>query len=282
MVEHCATAASEWPSTPIKPSGYQYGELCLGDGKSHEDDDAAVSTAAPSVLPSPAGGWPRSPPKVPVSSFDLGLALESLGEDEGGVTAEQALLLQLQRRLEWYFSAEYLCADGYLRSQMDRFGWVHLSSIVQFSGFRSLNATSADVISAIGQSSRLQLAGDFRRLRARNPAVWAAFAPRPTEEDYGSTKSTCPPSSASPCGGADAFEPAMSIADEDMTIAACLDAATPTTIRSTRRLRGRRARAATKGDFKFLGWDHDAGESLAWVRLEDGAYTSPASAILQW
>lgn len=219
--QHSADAALARHSTPIKSSGYAYGCDKFHHGDLHHLDE--LSTAAPSTLQSPAGGFARVSPKAPPDLAELGHALAGLGEAWTPETAHQA---QLQRRLEWYFSAEHLRSDWYLRSRMDRFGWVPLAAILQLSGIRSLEATSASLLAAVSDSRLLQISGDFRRLRARSPAVWAAFAPRPTAEPSSSVSelsASSPPSCRSDPSFGAAFQEEIDVADEDLTVAASVE-----------------------------------------------------------
>jgi len=112
-----------------------------------------------------------------------------------------------------------LCHDQYLRSLMDCFGWVRIADVLSLAGVRQTQASAEDVAAAVKTSNLIQASGDLRQIRARNPASWAAFAPRSTSESAGAY---------SPISATQAeFVPEVDVADEDLTIAACIDPAAP-------------------------------------------------------
>lgn len=245
--------AASWPGTPMKPGR---ADKAADNGRMLDMYEA--STAAPSLMQSPNGGPSDTPQQVDLDA--LGRCLASLGLSDKAVVEEQTRQMQLQRRLEWYFSAENLCHDQYLRSHMDRFGWVPLATVLELSGLRALGATTGGALAALECSTRLQASGDFRRLRARNPAVWSAFAPRDAEE---------PASSLSPASlpGLPMFVPEVEVADEDLTIAASIESP---------------PRASKEGSgwpcVEWLTSDPSVDEScLGWLAEDESAAAAAAS-----
>jgi len=208
----------------------------------------------------------------------LGPALASLEhDDEAEFTPKQAKELQLQRRLEWYFSAENLCGDFWLRSRMDRFGWVPLTELVALPGLEEVPVSEA--LAALQHSTLVQISGDFRRVRAGNPAVWAAFAPRPEEATNLSSSPASRPS----------LEPEVDVADEDLTIAAHLEADdAPKRHRRTRRGRRHGAQkksAQTAQEFAPWALETDGFDDYgfgAWIRESDDSYAMPAASMMGW
>lgn len=131
------------------------------------EDEDMCSTAPPSTVTSPNLTMSDGAP------YDADFHLDDAEEHNSACPKEW---------FEWYFSAESLCHDQWLRSRMDEFGWVQIDDIVRFAGLRSVNTNVDAVVVALKGSKCVEVSEDSCKLRARNPAVLAAFAPRTAEE----------------------------------------------------------------------------------------------------
>lgn len=142
---------------------------------------------------------PRTPPNSPRDvAFDLGREPAILeGLDEAAVVVEQVHRSRLHKVIELLFSPDNLRRDWQLRCRMDHFGWVPVVDVLRLLELRGLAANPADVRAAGRLSGVLQLSGDTRRLRARDPDIWAVYTSPLVEPSW-------PPHLA---GGAHHFEP---------------------------------------------------------------------------
>jgi len=303
-----------WPHHPAD-------KLSKADDAWHVDD--LPSTAASSVMHSPNAGPEGVPAHDKMELADLGPALAVLHPNVRVVAADgQPDLKQIKEQVERYFAAENLYHDMFLRSLMTPLGWVHLNDVVQFPELRQLGATLENAASALRDSWVVQLSGDSRRVRARVDAWRAccmAWAPLvPPLPLLGSLSGT------SAGGGAArhlAFVPEVDVADEDLTIAATVEApeqkpATPGAPGQLPQSKHRRRRAkpvsrtgagaaappqsqqrwgdsprraARQGSAPLhLALDSDIAAtsesptSAAWLRVSDDAYPSAAASMLQW
>lgn len=154
--------------------------------QSLEEVDDSCSTAVPSVEPSPNSG-PLGAPADPFHLDEalLGPALASLGTLQDMPPPEHVQELQLRQRIEWYFSAENLCHDRYLRSRMDKFGWVLLGDMLEAAGLRSVSTNIDDAGAALKASKYVEVSEDLKMVRAMNQTLQAAFAPRDARESKG-------------------------------------------------------------------------------------------------
>lgn len=73
------------------------------------------------------------------------------------VMGEDSLLEAVKLQVEYYFSAENLCKDMYLRKRMDASGFVLLGEIVQFKRMQQINAPPAMIIQALKASTHLEV-----------------------------------------------------------------------------------------------------------------------------
>jgi la-related protein 1 len=62
----------------------------------------------------------------------------------------------VRRQIEYYFSAQNLCHDMYLRSKMDAEGYVPVSVLVHFNKIRVINPCAADLLEALKKSDTLE------------------------------------------------------------------------------------------------------------------------------
>jgi len=182
----CTAARNDAFGTPMK--------MTNPTGLAEEDDDLC-STAVPSAEPSPSKG-PLKNPSFALDEAVLGPALAELDTWQGSSDQEEHVQeLQLQQRIEWYLSAENLCHDHYLRSRMDELGWVQLGDILQAAGLSSLSTNVEDAGTALKASQHVQVSEDFKKVRAVDPMLQAAFAPRDMQE---STSPLSPRSAVQP------------------------------------------------------------------------------------
>lgn len=182
----CAAAGNDAFGTPMKMTE----PISLSD----EDDDLC-STAVPSAEPSPNKG-PLKNPSFALDEAVLGPALAELDTWQAAPNQEEHMQeLQLQQRIEWYLSAENLCHDHYLRSRMDELGWVQLGDMLQAAGLRSFSTNIEDAGTALKASQYVQVSEDLKKVRAVDPMLQAAFAPRDMQE---STSPLSPRSAVQP------------------------------------------------------------------------------------
>ncbi|XP_031489894.1 la-related protein 1A-like isoform X2 [Nymphaea colorata] len=119
----------------------------------YEHASSAHHFAQPN-LPSPQMPVPFSSP--PQSSL---LASEVISQS----TDLQELKTRIVKQIEYYFSAENLCKDRFMRSVIDEEGWI---SIKLIAGFRRVLAMTEDievVIDALKDSSQVELRGNMMR-----------------------------------------------------------------------------------------------------------------------
>jgi len=250
------------PGASHTPSGSQ--KAMQQQKAKHLEVDDLPSTAAPSVVQSPAGG-PEVAPRAakPLELADLPAAtgaaaagggaldvdrvLSALGAHSQALDSNEAGLqdkargLRLRLGVEGYLSSSNLCHDYYLRSRMDEQGWVPLDEIAKFAALRSLGAPAVEVAAALDASVVVDVSEDRTKVRPACAALRAAFAPRHVADVTG------PISPASMSPGA-AHSPAVDVADEDLTIAASLisDGGKSTPFARSSRQSRRRGHAATK------------------------------------
>lgn len=186
-------------------------------GRTLEDEDTC-STAAPSAMASPLGG-PNT--VAPMADFHLDLTAVGLSLTQSQVAKadECKQELHLQRWIEWYFSADSLCHDRYLRSRMDEHGWVHLDDIVRLARLRSVSASVSDVAAALKTSKLVEVSEDRLKLRANSPVLQAAFAPRHSVDSKDPLTPPIPGAAVYPDPAAD--ESAES--SDDLSVTACVD-----------------------------------------------------------
>ncbi|PAA65974.1 hypothetical protein BOX15_Mlig034166g1, partial [Macrostomum lignano] len=81
---------------------------------------------------------------------------------------------QIRRQIEFYFSDDNLNHDLFLRSIMDKEGFVCLQTLAGFNRVNYLcNGNPEDVLAALEKSDQLELSADRTRVRRRvNPTLW--------------------------------------------------------------------------------------------------------------
>jgi len=73
----------------------------------------------------------------------------------------------VRRQIEYYFSAQNLCHDMYLRSRMDSEGFVSIAVLVNFNKIRVIDPSASDILEALKASDKLEAKIPWA-LRARN------------------------------------------------------------------------------------------------------------------
>lgn len=73
------------------------------------------------------------------------------------VMGEESLTEAVKAQVEYYFSAENLCKDMYLRKRMDAAGFVLLGEVAQFKRMQQINAPPAVIMQALKASSQLEV-----------------------------------------------------------------------------------------------------------------------------
>lgn len=151
------------------------GGLSLDDSNEFENrvDRSSVNASYPNMeqfkkqmMSSPSLMSPvtSTPPPPPPSSSSIQAAGTGAPKQHG--YADEQTKLELQKQLEYYFSAKNLQNDSYLRSQMDAEDYVAISLIAQFKRIKQLTSDMNLIISIIKQSSQLQLDPTSTRLRS--------------------------------------------------------------------------------------------------------------------
>lgn len=79
---------------------------------------------------------------------------------------ENELIGAVRMQIEYYFSPQNLMHDVYLRRTMDRYGFVQLRTIAQFPRMLKLGASAYQIMTAVQQSSLLDISGSDSVLRA--------------------------------------------------------------------------------------------------------------------
>ncbi|XP_078445119.1 LA RNA-binding protein isoform X2 [Wolffia australiana] len=79
---------------------------------------------------------------------------------------EMALKKSIVVQIEYYFSDENLCTDGFLRSLFDDQGFVPVSRIADFKRVRRMNTTNDFILDALQSSTLIEIQGDKIRRRS--------------------------------------------------------------------------------------------------------------------
>uniref|UniRef100_A0A1I7Z2K3 HTH La-type RNA-binding domain-containing protein n=1 Tax=Steinernema glaseri TaxID=37863 RepID=A0A1I7Z2K3_9BILA len=86
---------------------------------------------------------------------------------------DRSLEYSIRKQVEYYFSKNNLSTDHYLRSQMDKEGYVPLSLIAGFPRFGSLTRDISVIATALSVSKELEVDKEGQRVRTRdNPEKW--------------------------------------------------------------------------------------------------------------
>ncbi|KAI8477098.1 MAG: hypothetical protein J3K34DRAFT_364677, partial [Monoraphidium minutum] len=84
-----------------------------------------------------------------------------------------ALKESVRRQVEYYFSAQNLSRDFFLRGKMDAEGWIDLALVAGFNRVRMLTPDPAVILEALAGSAVVESARDGARLRPRDaPRQW--------------------------------------------------------------------------------------------------------------
>uniref|UniRef100_A0A1D1XWM7 La-related protein 1B n=1 Tax=Anthurium amnicola TaxID=1678845 RepID=A0A1D1XWM7_9ARAE len=88
------------------------------------------------------------------------------------------LQASVAKQVDYYFSAENLCKDIYLRQNMDEEGWVPVSLIAGFNRVRNLTTNIQFILETLKTSTVVEVQGD--KVRRRNDWMnWPPLAPVP-------------------------------------------------------------------------------------------------------
>jgi len=85
-----------------------------------------------------------------------------------GPRDENEIIGAVRMQIEYYFSPQNLMHDVYLRRMMDHDGFVELQTIAQFPRMLKLGATANQILTAVQQSSLLDIRGSDRVNRTKN------------------------------------------------------------------------------------------------------------------
>ena len=95
---------------------------------------------------------------IPQQRFTVETCGDSDGEAQMDTSApaDPERTATLRRQIEYYFSAQNLCHDMYLRSKMDAQGFVALSVLIHFNKIRVINPGVAEILEALKGSDALE------------------------------------------------------------------------------------------------------------------------------
>jgi len=285
MAMMMATASFE---EQLSPAGQEPIKISGGFCKQRSMESDA-STAASSIMHSPLGGPGELTPDASWAFGELGAALAILEAPTDPVgTLEQA-----QRQIEWIFSAESLKHNKLLKAKMDCFGWVRLVDVLNLYSMRQVKVSELEAVTASKTSRIIQLSGDSRRIRSRDPEQWlgARLWERQAPIEVPS------------------LAPEVEVADEDVTIAAhitdlaqevvtqplsalwlssepnttlCLDALLfEEDFMEGKASKGKGARKNKKNE-KDAYESEETPTMAAWMRTSDDGYFTAAASLLQW
>lgn len=185
------------------------------------DHDDLPSTAAPSVMHSPNGGPGAAPEGSDLDITTLRATLSGLSHDDSPAPSEpESGTPALRRAVEGLFQPEHLREDFALRVHMTQFGWVPLREVLQLPALQPLHATVPEAAAVLRDSRAVQLSGDSRRVRARDPSLWSAFVhpEKMHKEAHAATHSPASTTCTEECRSE-----VEEVADEDLTIAASIE-----------------------------------------------------------
>jgi len=87
----------------------------------------------------------------------------------------EALKEAIRKQVEYYFSVDNLCKDVYLRSKMDKEGYVAVDLIAAFNKVKYLVKDRSVLLDALTTSTILEFDADKQHLRKRND--WRQWLP---------------------------------------------------------------------------------------------------------
>ncbi|CBJ29227.1 conserved unknown protein [Ectocarpus siliculosus] len=126
------------------------------------------------------GHGPSSTGYLPPAGANVG------GGGSDGGEAFEALMAALRWQVEYYFSADNLVTDAYLRGLMDPEGFVAVSKIIVFNRVRSMTSDYSLLIEAMRRSSELEImeqdhTGETRVRTRHSPLHWTREQLPPTK-----------------------------------------------------------------------------------------------------
>jgi len=87
---------------------------------------------------------------------------------------------KVRSQVEYYFSAENLCQDCYLRSLMDADGWVQISDLARFPRVQRTGLDLKEIAAAISPSEELELCSEKLKVRSADEGRRKSFGFLPT------------------------------------------------------------------------------------------------------
>lgn len=141
----------------------------------------------PTTLLSPAGPTTVVPQKseivnmaAPIATGPPYVTLFPNGASTMPLTKE-GLKDHLRKQIEYYFSAENLQKDFYLRRKMDEDGYLPISLIAGFPRVRTLTNEVELIMAGIKKSDKIEISSDELKVRPRdNPQQWPLLPANPT------------------------------------------------------------------------------------------------------
>jgi len=88
---------------------------------------------------------------------------------------------QVRKQLEFYLSADNLGRDEYLRSLMDRDGWIELGQLIKFPRLKSLGVSTQMAAATLAGSTSVELSADGRQIRHPNAILREVYQSAPKE-----------------------------------------------------------------------------------------------------
>lgn len=89
---------------------------------------------------------------------------------------------QVKQQLEFYLSADNMGRDDYLRSLMDRDGWIELGQLIKFPRLKSQGVSTQMAAATLAGSTCVELSADGRRVRHPNAILREVYQSSPPKE----------------------------------------------------------------------------------------------------
>lgn len=116
---------------------------------------------------------------------NLGAAMTIKGRPRKPLNPEQTVAVKAQ--FEFYFSADNLCKDLYLRQHMDAEGWTSLDLLCNFKKIQAFNTTVESISEALASSESVEVDAQKRRVRLKDPEMRQKWCEAATEMQQATT-----------------------------------------------------------------------------------------------
>uniref|UniRef100_A0A0N5B1D6 La-related protein 1 n=1 Tax=Syphacia muris TaxID=451379 RepID=A0A0N5B1D6_9BILA len=137
----------------------------------------------PTALLSPAGPTAVIAPKPELVNMATGAPFVTVYPSNNSMVplTTEGLKDHLRKQIEYYFSAENLQKDFYLRRKMDEDGYLPISLIAGFPRVRTLTSDVDLIMAGIKKSDKIEISADDLKVRPKdNPQQWPLLPANPT------------------------------------------------------------------------------------------------------